>query len=391
MPKYALLLLLLILLISAVPTGVAYAVCPDGTNGDDDIDCTTAPAPDGIVGLDLGNDDFFQDATVISDEVHGDGQADGTETVGNGGNDNIVIDGDVNTGVMGDNVSLNGGHDRIVINGTAYLVGGDGAGGDGGNDTIIIEGLTLSVAGDAVDGNGGDDTITINGFATEVLGDGALGNGGNDTIIINGWVEDVIGDDVWGVGGNDTIIINGMVLYDVCGDCAAVDGNDTVIIGALGLVFGDINGQGGFDRLIFNGLYQHQLDGLDPAGGQITVNGHLFTWLNFESLIGLLRDLIASGARVIYSSDTLVAVASDQDGGISVFAPHGRVAFVSFDALKGLDQGEAPLILSTPNSAGWYVSVASLGENPANPRSELFQVSVYNAAGSLAGQFTFSN
>jgi hypothetical protein len=49
------------------------------------------------------------------------------------------------------------------------------------------------------------------------------------------------------------------------------------------------------------------------------------------------------------------------------------------------------LSFSTPNSAGWYVTVTDLGANGAHSGNTLFQGNIYNAGGTLVGQFTFAN
>lgn len=414
--------LLCSLLLAAVPADVAVAACDDSvvTPGNDTVLCDVdPPVGEEVLGLDLGDDSYTQNAGVTTDVVAGDLLPDGSFNIGDGGNDTIIIHGDVldflagdgtdgdggddtititSTGsadfVYGDAVDEDGGNDTIVIGGDVFVVLGDDAGGNGGNDYIFIDstGSAFGVAGDDVDDDGGGDVIIINGVALVVIGDSAGGDGGDDIIVINGIVEDVIGDDVGGTGGNDTIYVYGTVIFDVCGDCAAVDGDDTVVLGANAEVGGDIDGQGGFDTLVFEALRQSELDalGLDPAGDTLTINGHTYDWFNFESLIGLLAELAERGLRVFFASDSLLAVESDDHLGISVFAEHGRIAFISFANADGLGVGETATY-ATPNAAGWYVIVTNLGASADHPGHSLYQVNIYNAAGGSAGQFTFVN
>ena len=459
--------LLVTVLVAALPSGFAYAGnCDDGTNAPEVITCIADPViPDDDIGLGLGDDTFTDVAGVTIDSVSGDSLDDGSSNTGDGGNDDITINGDVNT-VDGDTTTEDGGNDSITINGKAGCVSGDFVDGNGGNDTITINGdVSCSVSGDDASGKGGDDeiivnntgtvgdiygdyaatggddkitidgqafsvvgdevfigdggndtiivngesffvvgdsayngdgaadTIYINGIVFAVMGDGASGNGGNDLIIINGSVLDnVSGDAVDADGGNDTIVISGHVDGDILGDDAlGMGGNDTVTLNAGAIVGGLINGEGGFDSLQFGFLTPSQLAayGLNPAGGSLTYGGTTYTWKNFEQLIGLLAEIAEeTGWRILYKSGDLVAV--DKLDGIAVFAEHGRIAFISFTSLEDLAIG-ASQNYTTPNSAGWYVTVTNLGVNPDNPINDLFQVDIYSADGGLQASFTFKN
>lgn len=362
------------LLLAALPAGLAFAGDCDGTVGDDDVTCSADPTvPDDVVGLDLGDDVYIQDAGVTSLIVDGDGLEDGTAATGNGGNDLITINGTVTLCVNGDNVTGNGGNDTITINGVVLCsVNGDGGATD----------------------NGGDDYIEINGLVTgAVSGDYTFGDGGDDIIVINGEVDDVTGDDTFGSGGDDLIIIEGTVNFDINGDFSSgAGGNDVVIIGTSAIVLGTIYGDDGRDTLIFQGISQADLDALalDPASGTLTIGANTYVWLDFESLRGFIEQLIASGVRVFFAGSSVIAAESDDGLGISVITEHGRVALIAYSALDGLDEGEAALRFQTSNSAGWYVTVANLGANPAHPDHDLMQVQIFNAAGSMVAQFTFS-
>jgi hypothetical protein len=407
------------ILLAAMPAGFALAGDCDGTAAADVVVCSTDPTvPDTEVGLGLGDDTFTLDAAVFATSVTGDGLEDGTVNTGNGGNDTLQVDGLVII-VIGDSTVGDGGDDSITVDGFVLGVIGDGATGDGGNDTIIVNGTAIDVtgdsAGDGLTGDGGNDTIIINGGANDVSGDDADGNGGDDTIIINGVVDNVYGDSVTANGGDDIIIINGLVNADVTGDCTfsgdggddhiivngevggdvlgdcvgGVGGDDTVTIGNGAIIVGLLDGEDGFDTLEFDAISQEDLNalGLDPAGGSITIGGITYTWANFESLIGLLAEIAERlGLRILYQANDLLATADAE--GISVYAEHGRIAFISFATAAELGVGESQ-IFQTGNAAGWYVSVSNVGAGP-NGNSE-FQVSIFNPSGTMVGQFSYFN
>jgi hypothetical protein len=421
----------LLMVALAVPTGAAFAGECDGTTGNDNFTCTIPVPTDGEIGLNAGDDTYVQSAGTTTDSVYGDGDDIGASTPGNGGSDRITIHGTVNSCVIGDSVLGDGGNDTIIISSSGFVgcsISGDDAD-NGGNDTITVNGQVAGdVYGDFADNNGGNDKITINGEALDVYGDLTLaGVGGNDTIVIgiNGVVSNVYGDGSIGVGGNDTIRIHGYVDADVDGE----DGNDTILIGSTGdvgavygadgqdsikiygyvdadldgeddddVVFlgigseigGTVYGGSGTDILQFAGITQADLDamGLDPNLGSITIGGMTYFWEEFESLIGLLQELIASGLRPMFVSGSVLAVADE--GGIGIFAEHARIAYVDFDVIAAMDTG-AVLTFATPNAAGWYVTVTDLGVNGQHTGNTLFQVNIYNAGGTLVGQFSFAN
>jgi hypothetical protein len=407
-------LILAILLLVAVPVIPALAApgdC-DGTPSDDNIVCSTNPTtPDNTVGLGSGNDTYVQNAGVTSYEVNGDGLEDGSFATGNGAADTITINGTVTHEVNGDLVSGDGGDDTIIVNGTVNNVTGDHADGNGGNDIITVNGTASYIWGDDVDGNGGDDTITVNGTVVNfIYGDHSEGDGGNDTIIVNGTVGGwVIGDDDLALGGDDTIIINGLVSMSVDGDqgddyieingtvqgsVLGWDGNDNIVLGANSIVGATVNGGLGADTLSFDALTQTQVNalGLNPAGDSTTINGHTYTWLNFESLLGLLEELAEEAGgrlRVFFAGSSAAAVETPEGDGMRIFAGPGRIAAISYASIRGLGVGESATY-STPNSAGWYVVVTNLGADPDHAAKVLYQVSIFSPGGGSAGQFTFA-
>ncbi|MEX2161155.1 MAG: hypothetical protein WD751_04495 [Anaerolineales bacterium] len=336
----------LICLLLAAPATAAIAGDCDGTVGIDDITCSTdLTAPDPFAELGLGNDTFEQDAGTSVAGVNGDGTPINTLGEGNGGNDTITINGTVTGVVIGDYVNYANGYD------------------------------------------GGDDTIIINGTADGIQGDHAR-NGGDDTIIINGTVSYIYADNIVIEGGSDDIQINGTVTgFIEADDDGRPGGDDTVTLGTNAEVVGTIDGGDGTDTLRFRALRQSELSGYSAAGGTLTVNGHAYTWVNFESLIGLLQDLVENGARVLFSNGSLVAV--EDDGGIKVLGENGRIANVPLGSLAALAVGESASF-SSPNSNGWSVTVTSLGSNPNNPVHTLYRFDIYYGS-SLQASFTFSN
>jgi hypothetical protein len=378
-------------------TTVALASCDDGDAAANNIVCDTDPvAADNYIGLGLGDDTYVQNDGVTTEIVDGDAQADGSASVGNGGNDHITINGTVLLCVNGDHVTGDGGQDTIIINGEVQCsVNGDGGDtNNGGNDRIEIHGeVTGSVYGDWATGNGGDDTIIIYGEVEDVYGDDAGGDGGDDKIVIYGEVDYIYGDEVGGAPGSDTITIYGIVNDDIYADDGGfAGGDDVVIIGDGAYVGGTIFGDAGTDTLAFEMFTQAELDalGLDPAGGTITIGGNLFSWLDFERLVGLLQRIIESGVRIYYRSGLVFAADASDFSGISVFAPPGRIAFISYDVVDKLNSGDSR-IFKTNTSEGWYVVVTNLGQNPDAPGNELFSVNIFNPAGISQGQFTFSH
>jgi hypothetical protein len=316
----------------------------------------------------LGDDTYVMDSGVTGGSVVGDGTDSGGVSVGNGGDDHIVINGEVGTGltpqVIGDNVT-----------------------GDGGDDTIVINGhVDHTIWADDADGDGGDDTIIINGSVSgSVVGDYVDGDGGNDVIIVNGSTAHIYGDDAGGVGGDDYIEVNGSA-----GPIDAGGGADSVVIGEDAQISGLIDGSYGFDTLTFEALTQSEADALNPSGGSITINGHTYTWTDFESLIGLLIEQAGRNLRVFFESGGLLAIESANGDGISVFNQSGRIAFISFASLNNLSVDQSGSY-NTARSGGWYVTVLNAGADPNHAGHTLYLVSVYMPGGIRAALFSFTN
>jgi hypothetical protein len=349
MKRLSLIFTLLAVLLSAAFFARATCVGGDtGTAGNDTIECTVANPPTGDVTGQGGDDVITIESGVVTtvdisggnlgvvtetgnDTIVNNGQVDGLigDSLGNGGsgNDTITNNGMAGT-IYGDGVGVGGsGNDAITNNGTAVgdIIGDNvsqaGSGSDvivnngdvgasiwadtrdgtgSGNDTVINNGtIDGNLYGDSVFGTGtGDDTITNNGTIGIIWGDTNLGANasGDDVITNNGTSNSIHGDNGAGTGtGNDTITNNGAVN----GDIIAGGGNDTVTIqGNDSSVGGIIDGGAGTDTLTFDlrSADPEQLDAwaaeiaaANPNGGTIILNGHTYTWTNFEDLQALLH------------------------------------------------------------------------------------------------------
>jgi Ca2+-binding RTX toxin-like protein len=165
---------------------------------------------DNVTVGDLTGTDVTQ---VRIDLGQGDGQPDSVTINGTAGDDRIRV---VNTGAS------------VVVNGLSAQVTISGA--EPGNDTL------------AVSGGAGNDTIDASAVVAGAMALTLNGGTGNDTIIGSAGNDTIIGDD-----GNDTIVGGA--------------GNDVALLGAGDDTFvwnpGDgsdiVEGQAGFDTLVFNG------------------------------------------------------------------------------------------------------------------------------------------
>jgi hypothetical protein len=397
--------LLASLLVSTVPVTAAFAGDCDGTSGDDTVDCQSlSMVPDEHIGLELGDDVLLLHLSTFGGNVLGDGLPNGDPNIGDGGNDYILVDAVNPSGyVAGDFTNGNGGDDTILVY-YISMVFGDVVTGAGGDDYIRVTGVAINgIFGDYSGGDGGSDTIILDGsvYAGIVAGDFTIsgGHGGDDTIVINGSVfngVDVCGDYLFGGGngGNDTIIVNGLVQGRVMGDCVTtLGGNDTIIIANGATVTGLIDGEGGMDTLSFLAALQSDLDLLDPAGGTISIAGQNYTWLNFETLLGIVRAIAQSTHpeiryRVIATGSAFIAMQSDDGLGVNVIGKNGRIGKILYTEIAKLELGES-MNFKAANSSGWYLTVTNLGLNVNE--TTLFSVTIFDASHGLQGDFTFNH
>lgn len=353
--------LILAFTLSAFLVAPARADCPDGTSADNTLTCNTDTGVFNTWDGKNGDDNMTQEDTSEID----------WNVSGGKGDDSITINGEVGDNLLGDSVY------------------GDG---------ILSGGFAT----------GGDDVITINGDVSgDVMGDGILnlvgGDGGDDTIEVNGSVGgDVVGDGVTslfgGSGGDDVIVINGTVEGDVLADGVnsfhSDGGDDDVAVGEGATIMGILDGGKGEDSLSLLFIYQDELDVLDPMDGTISFGEQTYTWINFEELIGKIREIVAelvgsgNARAIVYLNGSLLGV--NEADGIKVFSEVGTVAYIPFAELAALLSGDSATY-QTPNSGGWYVVATDLGVNPDNPGNHLYQISIYNPSSSLQGQFTVAN
>jgi hypothetical protein len=350
-----------------------------GTSGSDTIICDTSNPPTGQVEGGDGDDNIVIESGVnSSSQVAGDNYNSGTTGTGddfiivNGtltdtslsgdsfnddgaGDDIIINNGTSDIEMYGDSAGGNGsGNDIIINNGTTYGLIGDTAGGDGsGSDQLVNNGTVNTLVGDTYSGNAsGNDTITNNGYViNDIVGDGGMvSSTGNDTIINNGVVDySIYGDDAYGIGtGNDTINNSGTVNQNidagggndtvansgvVNGTIYAGAGDDTVIIQGNGTVNGTMDGGSGYDVLTFSlnssdpaqlEEWAAQIAAANPAGGTLTINGHIYTWQNFEELSSLLLTLV----RLNGYGDPFAVFCSRQ-GGLDIYRIQGTTGILA--------------------------------------------------------------
>jgi Ca2+-binding RTX toxin-like protein len=195
---------------SGVGDGAADTVTVNATPGDDHISVSGSAAETTVKGL-------AADVTVTGAESN----QDKLVINGLGGSDTLRVNGTSGTDAIGvvtdsQNVAVTGvGNIIVEVSGVENVVISAGA----GNDMINASGLISGLAQLTIDGGAGNDFI-IGSQGADTL----LGGSGDDTIIGGR------GNDVAHLGsGNDTFIWN------------PGDGSDVV------------EGQGGFDTLLFNG------------------------------------------------------------------------------------------------------------------------------------------
>jgi hypothetical protein len=290
-------LLFILFIVFSVSVMVAHADCmPPPTVGNDTISCDNTPPPGNTEGQD-GDDIIIIDTGVSAGGSYVSGGYVGVITP-ESGNDIIINNGYVGA-IVGDGTLGDGsGDDTIINNGNVSGIHGDSSSGIGsGDDNIVNNGNAGSMTGDTLNDDGsGNDTITNNGTINGlgIFGDTSIGNGsGNDIITNSGIVNsNIYGDNQAGNGtGSDAITNSG----DVNGNIIAGGGNDTVTIqGNNANVSGTIDGGADYDTLTFNlstddpaqaEAWAAEFAAANPNGGTITINGHIYTWTNFEELL----------------------------------------------------------------------------------------------------------
>lgn len=266
------------------------------------------------------------------------------------GDDTVVVDGDapavhssdINTGDGADNVTVEDGgfvvgdintgaeNDTINNSGSGLIVGNI----DGGEGDDIINNSGSEIVTGSIDGGGGDDVINNSGSGPVA---GSIDGGEGDDTINNSGSGPVVGG-IDGGGGDDTINNSGDVTIINGGD-----GDDTVTIvvessSGSSLDGGEGNEDNGGDTLVFSLPAQHasyaaELATKNPDSDTITIDGTVYTWVNFEELLAILQGVL--GAQPAGPSGPVVAF--DDGNTLKVFSEQGMLHFYRLDeALNGL-------------------------------------------------------
>lgn len=376
----------------------ALADCPDGTTGDDTINCDITDANKVVKG-DAGSDTITIEEGSTVYIVGGDTSVSGASNSGSQqqSDDTIINNGTVIYFIAGDyadNIDDIGGNDTIINNGTVGVIHGDLSGifGKGGDDTIINNGQVNDAIFGDYEANNGNDTIINNGHVGDsIVADGQSGSGisGNDTVINAG----TVGGDIIGGDGSDTLINNGIVngnLYGNSDQSNVIDGNNTItnagsvggdIKGGIGndtitlvvgsSVGGTVSGGSGTDTLIFSGTTTDQA-GYDlvqaflncsPCSGTITLEGRTYTFDSFEALKSLLVLLIQSGFTQVDINIAQRINGSENGAPLALYCNADSITIVDIGA-GGVGSGELHFTLGAlPLVASEPILLASAGGN----------------------------
>ena len=343
----------------------------NGGAGNDTIDASTLPAATMALTLDGG---------VGNDIIIGGRGAD--SLIGGDGNDTV-------TGGAGkDTAFLGAGNDKFIWNPGD---GSDVVDGEAGTDTLVFvandvnEVMTIadngthvlmtrdlgnitmdlnSIENVVINANGGDDSITGNGLSalTSLTIDGGTGNdtiiGGNgNDLLIGGDGDDVItgghGNDISRLGaGNDKFIWN------------QGDGSDSV------------NGQVGFDTLVFNGAALAENTTISASGeqailfrdlGTITMHLNSVERIELTPLGGadntIVNDLTGTGVKQVAidlaaaggggdgQTDSVTVNGRAGDNHINVTASGTMVTVSGLSEQVTIDHGESADLLSIKGGA----------------------------------------
>ena len=426
---------------TTMPAGVIKLTI-DGGAGDDVLlgsqgaDVFLGGAGNDFIFGDNGNDLALMGA---GDDVFQWDPGDGSDTIeGQGGSDKLLFFG--SNASENINVLANGGrvlflrdvgnvtmdlNDLEVIEFRAL----------GGADNIVVGDLSgtdvtdidLDLRGSAGGGDGADDTITVNGTqGADVFG--AFGDAGGVRVFglqaaIDIFFQEAANDRLIlsGLGGDDVIdatsleadgiqlTLNGGLGNDVLiggeGDDLIVggDGNDLALMGAGDDVFvwnpGDDNdtleGQGGFDRMVFNGANVSENINIFANGGRV---------LFFRDVANVtmdLNDVEGIDFNALGGADTVVV--NDLSGtdvvevNLNLAAANGAGdAQPDTVIVQGTNSDDVILVTGSPGSAsvfGLAAVVNILNPEPANDRlvvNALAGDDVVEASGLQAGVIQFT-
>lgn len=296
-----------------------------------------------------GNDTLI--GSAYQDKLFGD---DGSDTLNGGGGNDVLHGGagnDVLTGGIGnDQVFGDAGNDMMIWNtgdGSDLFEGGDGV------DTLQVNGghssetYTITANGARVSLNGtGAETFSLDIGTTEKL---VLNAGGADDVITAGpGLSSLISLKIDGGAGNDTITGgdgNDMLIGGDGNDViTGGKGNDTAFLGTGDDTFiwnnGDgsdtVEGQGGFDTLIFNGAAIQERITISANGdhailardlGGVTMDMHGIEQINVAPLGGpdtiIVGDLTGTGVRQVAIDLAAVPGTTTGDGQADIVSVSG--------------------------------------------------------------------
>jgi len=183
----------------------------------------------------------------------------------NGSNNGIFFNEGDNNSVEFHNATITAGNNGIFFN-------------SGANRSLVFHSGTINSGNNAIFFNNGDSTVHINGGTLIPFGVAIITRDGEDSIVLR--------------GGNINPGNTGLTILTGAA-------NDTVRIERVSSFSGLIDGEeGDGDTLVFAqripsndecNMLREQIASLNPADDSITINGILFTWINFEIIEDQLR------------------------------------------------------------------------------------------------------
>jgi hypothetical protein len=332
----------------------------EGQDGDDTLDFNGSSASENVtVSPNGGRVIFFRDVAAVTMDL------DDVETIeydGLGGSDDVVI-GDLS----GTDLNL-----------TSVDLAGPGGGGDTAADTVTVN----STQGDDVVAVGGSGSAEVSGVASDVRV--ANGESGTDRLTVNGLGgDDVLNFTSLAIGLID-ITSNGGLGEDIfighAGDelFNGGDGDDVALMGGGGDRFtwnpGDdndtIEGQDGFDTLLFNGSNAAETVSTTANGGRVlfhrdianvTMDLNDIERLDFNALGAAdtmnVGDL--SGTDLVEANLNLAAAGGGGDA-----APDNVIATATTGGDVALALGDG----SGSSLVGLAAQINIVGAEPANDR-----------------------
>ncbi len=274
-------------------------------------------AQDVVIGSQnaIETDDGNDTVTVNGGLVQGNNDTIHTE----GGNDRVTANG---TNIIGNNhgIRTGDGMDEVTVNGGSINSGSNGINTEEDDDIVNVglfglqPAVIISSGQNAIRTGSGNDRVTVIG-ATLVgdPNDGIFTAGDNDTVIIeDASVTSTNNHPVHSGSGNDMVTLRGgeLIAQNPASFSVRLNtGDDTVRIERQTSLTGLMNGEEGFDTLIF-ALIIPAVSECEAVKGQIpqltgndsiNILGFTYSWINFESIV----DEINCAEPVVRSIPTL--------------------------------------------------------------------------------------